>query len=169
MTSLFPLAAYAEDQDHAHTVLYLHVMRASAMSFSFVALFRLPVSLIASRLRGTSLPLNTLLARTLQTCGRGLVLGTVAGGVMTWGRMRGMEEIQWQDRTWRILENKGEVKTDWVTLGAAGAGAAGAVVAARRGAVPAGMGTAALGGAAVGAAMGVPYMVALFATGRRQV
>jgi hypothetical protein len=86
---------------------------------------------------------------------------------MTWGRMRGREEIQWQDRAWRILQNEGEVKTDWVTIGGAGAGAVAGLVAARRGAVPASVGNAMLGGAGAGAAIGVPFMIGSFAVGRQ--
>ncbi|KAH9874972.1 hypothetical protein J1614_004460 [Plenodomus biglobosus] len=168
MTSLFPHPAYAEDQPYAHIILYLHVMRASAMSLSFLSIFQFPVSLVASRLRGTSLPHSTLVAHTLKMSGRGLILGTAAGAAMTWGRMRGMEEIQWQDRTWRVLENRGEVETDWVSLGGAGGGAVGGYLAARRGMVPASMSTAVLGGAGVGFATGVPYMIASFAMGRKQ-
>jgi hypothetical protein len=85
---------------------------------------------------------------------------------MTWGRMRGREDIEWKDRSWRILENNGELKTDWVTLGGAGAGAMGGLVAARRGVIPASVRNAVLGGASVGMASGVPYMIASFAIGR---
>lgn len=42
-----------------------------------------------------------------------------------WGR----ELIEWQDRSWRLLENRGQVETDDWTL--AGMGAASAVVLAR--------------------------------------
>lgn len=167
MTSLFPHPPYAEDQPYARSILYAHVMRASAMSFSFLSLFQLPASLISSRYRKQPINYSTLFARTLRTSGRGLVFGTVAGAAMTCGRMRGKEEIEWQDRSWRILENAGEVKTDWVTLGGAGVGAVAGVVAARRGAVPATVSNAALGGAGAGFAAGVPYMIASFASGRK--
>jgi hypothetical protein len=86
---------------------------------------------------------------------------------MTWGRMRGREDVEWKDRSWRILENNGEVKTDWVTLGGAGAGAVAGLVAARRGSVPMTVGPAVFGGAGVGIASGVPYMIASFAMGRK--
>lgn len=167
MTSLFPHTPYAEDQPYAHSILYFHVMRASAMSFTFLSLFQLPISLVRARWSQTPISTSTLLANTLRTSGRGLLLGTVAGAAMVWGRMRGREEIEWKDRTWRILENKGEVKTDWTALGGAGAGAVVALVAARRGALPANAGNAALGGAGLGMAIGVPYMFASFAMGRK--
>ena len=59
------------------------------------------------------------------------------------------------------------MKTDWVTLGAAGGGAVGAMFAARGGSLPLRLGHAILGGAGVGMASGVPYMIATFASGRK--
>jgi hypothetical protein len=167
MTSLFPHPPYAEDQPYARSILYLHVMRASAMSFSFFSLLQFPISILAARSHKTPLDYGIIISRTLKTAGRGLVLGTAAGAIMTWGRMRGREEIEWKDRSWRVLENEGEVKTDWVTLGAAGGGAVGAVIAARSGRIPVSVGNAILGGAGVGMSTGVPYMVASFASGRK--
>jgi hypothetical protein len=37
--------------------------------------------------------------------------------------MRGREEIEWQDRSWRLLENEGQLETDDWTVVGAGAGA----------------------------------------------
>jgi hypothetical protein len=37
--------------------------------------------------------------------------------------MRGREEIEWKDRSWRLLENPGQVETDDWTVVGAGAGA----------------------------------------------
>jgi hypothetical protein len=167
MTSLFRHPLYAEDQPYARTVLYLHVMRASAMSFSFLSLAQFPASIVATRYRNRPIDYNAILARTLKTSGRGLVLGTAAGAFMIWGRMRGRQEIEWKDRSWRILEISGEVKTDWVTLGGAGVGAVVGLVAARRGEVSVTVGNAVLGGSSVGVAGGVPYMIASFAIERK--
>lgn len=111
--------------------------------------------------------MSALFAGTLKVSGRSLILGTVAGAGMVWGRMRGKEDIEWKDRSWRILENKGEVQTDWVTLGGASAGAVVGLLAARRGAIPASAGNALLGGAGLGMATGVPFMIGTFATGRK--
>ena len=158
---------YAEDQKNAYSILYLHVMRASAMSFSFLALLGAPISLLVSRNRQQSTYQKALLSRSLLYSGRGLVLGMAAGALMTWGRMRGREEIEWQDRAQRILDNRGEVQTDWETLGAAGVGAVVGVAAARRGALPVSVAQAALGGAGVGFSSGVLYMIGSFAAGRQ--
>lgn len=69
--------------------------------------------------------------------------------------MRGKEEVEWQDRAWRILNNKGEMQTDWVTAGGVGAGAVVGVAAARRGALPLSTANAILGGAGAGSAIGM--------------
>ena len=167
MTSLFSHPTFAEDQPYAHAILYLHVMRASAMSFSFLSLSELPVLIAVSRYRQMPIDYTALLSRTVNISGRSLVLGTAAGALMTWGRMRGREEIEWKDRSWRILENKGEVKTDWVTFGGAGVCAIVAALAAKKGILYPSVANAALGGAGVGMASGVPYMIASFAVGRQ--
>ncbi|KAF2629625.1 hypothetical protein BU25DRAFT_447075 [Macroventuria anomochaeta] len=167
MTSLFPHPQYAEDQPNAHAILYLHVIRASAMSFSFLSLPFTGATLLTSRLRKQPINTRTLLSRTLLNSGRGLIVGTVAGATMTWGRMQGQEEVEWQDRSWRLLENKGEVDTDWETIGATSVGALAGVVAARRGTVPVSLGRAALGGAGLGLGSGVLFMVGTFVAGRK--
>lgn len=167
MTSIFPHPQYAEDQPNARVILYLHVMRASAMTFSFLSLPYTGISLLRSRLRKQPMTTTTALSRVLLNSGRGLVLGTVAGAAMTWGRMRGREEVEWQDRSWRLLENKGEVQTDWETIGATGVGALAGVAAARRGAVLIPVRRAALGGAGLGLGSGVLFMIGTFMLGRK--
>ncbi|OAK98089.1 hypothetical protein IQ06DRAFT_349810 [Phaeosphaeriaceae sp. SRC1lsM3a] len=167
MDTLFAQAAYAEDQGNAHSILYLHVMRASAMSFTFVSLLRFPFDAARARYQKTPIDTTTLLTRTFRSSGRAFVLGTAAGALATWGRMRGKEEVEWQDRAWRILNNKGEMQTDWVTAGGVGAGAVVGVAAARRGALPLSTANAILGGAGAGSAIGIPFMIATFAGGRK--
>ncbi|KAF2116755.1 hypothetical protein BDV96DRAFT_645166 [Lophiotrema nucula] len=167
MTSLFPHPPYAEDQPQSHAILYLHVARAAAMGGSFIGVTTAPASLLVSRYRHqTPFNFSTLAPRLLRHSGRGLAIGAVAGGLMTYGRMMGREEIEWQDRSWRLLENKGEVYTDWWTIDTAAIGAVAGLVAARRGAIPLGAGTAALGGAGLGMATGVGYMISTYARGR---
>ncbi|EAT85256.1 hypothetical protein HBH56_171890 [Parastagonospora nodorum] len=167
MDSLYPQAAYAEDQPNAQAILYIHVMRASAMTFTFFSLARIPITLIGSRVRGLPVNMSALVARTLQSSGRAFIAGSAVGAFMTWGRMRGREDIEWQDRSWRILRNKGEVKTDWVTMGGMGAGAAAGIFAARRGVLPVSIGRSALEGGAAGASVGIPFMIATYMMGRK--
>lgn len=167
MTSLFPHPPYAEDQPSSHAILYLHVIRASAMTATFLSVPLTGLSVLISRLRQQPAPPTTLLTRLLVNSARGVVVGTVAGAVMTWGRMRGREEVEWQDRSWRLLENKGEVDTDWETVAGTGVGAVAGAVAARRGVVPVGVGRAALGGAGMGLGSGVLFMVGTYVAGRK--
>lgn len=47
------------------------------------------------------------------------------------GRMWGLQEIEWQDRSWRLLENKGQVMHDKYCDWGAGLGALTTVVANR--------------------------------------
>jgi hypothetical protein len=154
MDSIFPQAVYAEDQKNSKAILYLHVMRASAMSFTFFGFFRFPVALARAQVRKTPVDWPAIVARTLQSSGRAFALGSALGALATWGRMRGKQEIEWQDRAWRILGNKGEMKTDWTTVGGMGAGAVASVVAARRGVIPISVGAAVLGGASLGSGIG---------------
>ncbi|KAF2190655.1 hypothetical protein K469DRAFT_657146 [Zopfia rhizophila CBS 207.26] len=156
MSSLFPHPAYAEDQTLSHEILYFHVIRAGAATGSLIALATAPSSLLVSRYRQkTPFTRATLLPRLLTHSARGIVLGAIFGGLATWGRMRGKEEIEWQDRAWRLLENKWQVESDWWHLDGAVVGVAAGLVAARRGKIPSGLGKAALGSAGLGMSSGV--------------
>ncbi|KAF3045257.1 hypothetical protein E8E11_000380 [Didymella keratinophila] len=167
MTSLFPHPQYAEDQPSAHAILYLQVLRASAMTFSFLSLPHTGISILSSQVQHQPITVNTVLSKNLSNSGRSLILGAVAGVAMTWGRMRGKSEVEWQDRSWRLLENKGEIYTDWETIGATGVGALAGVAAARRGVVPLSAGRAALGGAGFGLGSGVLFVVGMYVAGRQ--
>lgn len=73
-------------------------------------------------------------------------------------RMWGREEIEWSDRSWRLLENEGQKEVDdWSLAGTV----AGALVTARRTtASQAGRGLQMLGGSGAGSMVGVVgYMV----------
>jgi hypothetical protein len=154
MDALFRQAPYAEDQTDAHSILYLHVVRASTMSFAFISLLRFPISIVRARYSKIPVMMSALTSKILRSSGRAGALGAAVGALATWGRMRGREEIEWQDRAWRIIGNKGENQTDWATMGGVGAGAVAGIVAARRGVIPASLGSAMGGGAAAGSAVG---------------
>ena len=60
----------------------------------------------------------------------GTVVGTGVLALALAGRMYGREEIEWKDRSWRLLANKGQVEVDtWSGVGTV----AGALVARGRG------------------------------------
>lgn len=133
MASLIPHPPYAEDQPHARTLLTVHVSHRFAQTFAFTAL---PLSLARTlyKARSKNLPTSTLrtllLSSTIRSTGSAATVGLIVGIPATFGRMRRREEIEWKDRTWRLLEHRGQVEVDgWSAVGSA----LGAVIAARSG------------------------------------
>ena len=88
----------------------------------------------------------------LRSAGVGGAVGVAALAVATGIRMWGREKIEWQDRAWRLLENKGQVECD--TFAAEGGVGGVAAVAWRHGVTTAGWRTL-VGGAGLGSLMGV--------------
>src|SRR5205085_879411 len=104
-----------------------------------------------------SINASAFIPRLLIHSSRGLVAGTIISGLALAGRMRGKEEIEWQDRSWRLIENKGQSELDYWIIDGGFLGAVAGVVAARKGMVPTLAGritTVGLGGAGVGAMSG---------------
>jgi hypothetical protein len=128
MSRFWPHTPYAEDQPLSHTILYTHVLT-RAMTVGSLAGAGIGVSLPLLRAlnvlkpRIPPLPLATTLLRSV---GVGSVVATGILAVGLPARMWGREEIEWQDRSWRLLENKGQVAVDdWTYSGMAlGLGAA---------------------------------------------
>jgi hypothetical protein len=157
MTTFIKQAAYAEDQPYSHAILTWHVLRSGAAAG---ALGSIPFALGFQFFSKSQTP---LLQKLLLSSARG-VIGTVGlSFIALHGRMWGREEIEWQDRSWRLLSNKGQVEVDNYVLGGAAAGALAAIVAARRGILPVEMQSrmisSIIGGAGLGMAAGtVSYM-----------
>ncbi|KAF3483686.1 uncharacterized protein GIQ15_03010 [Arthroderma uncinatum] len=116
MDKLFPHPEYAEDQPRYKTILTLHVLRAgltagsvlSVLSATLTTLYKEPSALLSSQ-HGK---------RLLVHASHGGVAGFVVSGVMLTARMWGKEDIEWQDRSWRLLENKGQCEADtWIAGG----------------------------------------------------
>lgn len=74
------------------------------------------------------------------------------------GRMWGREDIEWRDRSWRLLQNPGQVEVDdWSVIGTAAGMAALAV---SKSASDVGVPRRILGGAGIGSVAGtVGYMM----------
>lgn len=144
MSRYIPHPAYAEDQPYAYSFLTFHVL---ARTYQTGAVFGLTTSAVRRLLsRNPAVLLST---------GRGALIGTA---IMTVGLpiyMSGKTEIEWRDRTWRLLENQGQMEVDdWSGLGFL----AGAAVAGRREAraqLAKGRGIRIAGGAGVGSLAGV--------------
>lgn len=138
MSRFFPHTPYAEDQPLAHTILTGHVVArtitvGTLVSAAITTTRHLIPSLRPKTATAAGWSFTPRLARSAST---GTLIGIGLGLVMTAGRMRGREEIEWQDRSWRLLENRGQVETDDWTAGGVLAGAvAGGTAYGLRGAV----------------------------------
>lgn len=117
MSRFFPHTPYAEDQRLPHVILTAHVLYRGFQAGALVgALAPLPLMLFR--------PLSTKLSTAmLRSAGVGTVVGTSLLALALAGRMHGREEIEWKDRSWRLLENKGQVEVDsWSVPGALAGG-----------------------------------------------
>lgn len=147
--------AYAEDQPHAQILLTVHVLhRAITLGSIFGVLYGGGRFAFSSSTRAvTTLP--SILLRSTST---GVLVASGINALALAGRMYGREEIEWKDRSWRLLENQGQNQTDeWSAAGMVG-GAVGGVAVGRSVGVAAWRG--ALGGAGAGSIMGVVAMMA---------
>ncbi|KAK8135899.1 hypothetical protein PG984_003839 [Apiospora sp. TS-2023a] len=138
MSRYFPHTAYAEDQPLSRTILTVHVLTRAVTTGAVLGAGMygvrqglLPLIIPSSKPSPAAATAATKLAMsasfqqrffratgvtTLWTLGI-VGLGTVA-------RMWGREEIEWQDRSWRLLEHQGQLETDDWTYGGMVAAAA---------------------------------------------
>jgi len=119
MSRFWPHTAYAEDQPYSHAILTTHVLTRAVQAGSAVgngvgtAVFLLRhFHIISSRI-----PPKTFTTTLLRSTGIGAIVGTGILAVALPIRMAGREEIEWKDRSWRLLENKGQVECDDWTYG----------------------------------------------------
>jgi len=136
--------AYAEDQPHSHLILTTHCLSRGFQSGAlFGSIFGTARHIYAHRTT------TALIPSLLRSTGVGGAIGVACMAVAVPARMWGREEIEWQDRSWRLLENKGQVECD--AFSAVGAVAGAGEVAWRKG-----FGWRALmGGAGLGGLVGV--------------
>ncbi|KAB5545549.1 hypothetical protein GE09DRAFT_1243229 [Coniochaeta sp. 2T2.1] len=127
MFRLFPQPpAYAEDQPLSHTILTWHVLsRGFALGSGFGSLTYLVRRYILKPNPSLSL---------LRSSGTGSLVGTGLLTLALLGRMRGRDEIEWKDRSWRLLWNRGQREVDDFWLGGLVLGGGVVAVAARGGA-----------------------------------
>ncbi|KAM5464061.1 hypothetical protein MauCBS54593_007240 [Microsporum audouinii] len=116
MDKLFPHPEYSEDQPQSKTILTIHVLRAgltagstlSVLSATLTTLYKEPSAFLSSQ-HGN---------RLLIHASRGGLAGFMVSGVMLTAKMWGKEDIEWKDRSWRLLENKGQCEADrWIAAG----------------------------------------------------
>lgn len=118
MSPIWTHPPYAEDQLHSTPILITHVLfrgfQTGAMIGPALGSLRYALPLI----RTTSPARASLVSVLLRSTGTGAVVGTVLAGVGLVSRMWGREEIEWKDRAWRLLENRGQVEVDkWSVVG----------------------------------------------------
>jgi len=149
MSRLFPRPAYAEDQPYAHTILTLHVL---SRGFSVGAGVGSAIFLARRLLSRQPSP-----SSLLRGAGSGSLIGAGLLALALAGRMRGRDDIEWRDRSWRLLWNRGQAEVDeWWAAGAV-LGGVGVGVLARngvRGGARLGFGSV-LGGMGLGSLVGM--------------
>lgn len=129
MSRLWSHPLYAEDQAHSKAILATHVLFRGFQTGAIIGPIVGAARYALLRRRSPVAPL--LLPYLVRSTGTGAVVGTGLLAIALEARMWGKEEIEWKDRAWRLLENRGQVKVD--TWGAAGMTAGGAALAATRG------------------------------------
>lgn len=150
MSRFFPHTPYAEDQPLSRTILTTHVIARTITMNTLIAAGITTARQLIPAFRPKVVTLS-FVPRLLRSASTGTLIAVGLGALMTGGRMFGREEIEWQDRSWRLLENKGQTEADDWTVGGVAAGAALGAVAGRsaglgwRGAVG-GVGLGSVGG-----------------------
>lgn len=126
MSRYYPHPEYAEDQPLAYTILTVHVATRAVTVGSIIGIGSASVRQLIPSLRSASTaPFAT---RLLTASAKGSIWALAITGLGLAGRMYGREMIEWQDRSWRLLENKGQVETDDWTYGGMGVATAAALI-----------------------------------------
>lgn len=125
MSRYFPHAAFAEDQPLPKTILTTHVLLRGLTSGTLISGVVTSARQIIPRWRPAVNPGATFLPRLVAGAATGSVWGIGLSGVALVARMWGREAIEWEDRSWRLMENKGQLETDDWTYGAMGLAAVG--------------------------------------------
>ncbi|KAI0408064.1 hypothetical protein F4802DRAFT_594509 [Xylaria palmicola] len=128
MSRYFPHPAYAEDQPWARTILTTHVETRAVTTGTIIGAGIFGIREALARFRATA---SSGAARTvsrpqlyLRATGRGTLWTAGLASVALVGRMWGREDIEWKDRSWRLMENEGQLETDDWTYGGMIAGLA---------------------------------------------
>lgn len=152
MSRFFPHTDYAEDQPYTKTILTAHVLDRAFQSGAVVGLGIGAVRALIRRRRFAT--------AILGPTGYGAIIGTalMIPGLPSY--MASKTDIEWKDRSWRLLENEGQKEVDdWSSVGFI----AGTLAAARSEAfrqARSGRWVKLIGGGAVGDLLGVTgYMV----------
>ncbi|EEA18731.1 hypothetical protein TMatcc_010727 [Talaromyces marneffei ATCC 18224] len=119
----WPHPSHAEDQPYAKTLLYVHVFHRGFEAGGVIGLFYANYKLYKHRQQlkltppqqaalggvGKNAGIRNIFYPTMA---RASLIGAGASMVLLTARMWGAEEVEWQDRSWRLLENEGQVMHD---------------------------------------------------------
>ncbi|KHO00291.1 uncharacterized protein MAM_02214 [Metarhizium album ARSEF 1941] len=122
MSRFFPHTSYAEDQPLPRVILTTHVVTRAVAVGSAVGVGVAAVRQAVPPWRGP----DAFSRRLVRASSAGALCGLGLGVVAAAGRMYGRDLVEWQDRSWRLMENRGQLEVDdWTYLGmAAGVGTA---------------------------------------------
>ncbi|KAK5631179.1 hypothetical protein RRF57_006894 [Xylaria bambusicola] len=115
MSRYFPHSGYAEDQPLAGTILTTHVETRAITTGAIIGAGIFGAREALQQRRKAVVP-NTLEAPRSQLFLRAVgkstlwTIGIVSAGLV--GRMWGRDEVEWKDRSWRLLESRGQLETD---------------------------------------------------------
>ncbi|OKL58527.1 hypothetical protein UA08_06163 [Talaromyces atroroseus] len=128
----WPHPPYAEDQPYAKSLLYVHVFQRGFQAGAGVGLVHAVYKAIRPATSATkSAAASTTTAKQTQflaRIGRACLVGSGVSMALLTARMWGLEQIEWQDRSWRLLENEGQVMHDRYGDWGAGLGVVSALV-----------------------------------------
>ena len=113
MSRYYPHTEYAEEQPYAKTILTAHVLD---RSFQTGAVFGLATGTLRSLIKRRPIA-GTILSST----GYGALMGFAVMIPVIPMYMSGKTDIEWKDRSWRLLENEGQKEVDdWSSVGFVG-------------------------------------------------
>ncbi|KAF1735147.1 hypothetical protein CRV24_004068 [Beauveria bassiana] len=127
MSRYFPHTAYAEDQPLARTILTTHVATRAVTVGTLLGVAATSARTVIPALRRPKVEQQQqppFAARLLRSCAGSILATLGVAGVGLVVRMWGRDDIEWRDRSWRLLESKGQLETDDWTYGGMGAAAA---------------------------------------------
>jgi hypothetical protein len=129
MSRFWPHTAYEEDQPYGKSILWAHILTrvpptaavlGGAITVGSLTLRKLNI------LAPKALP-SSFTTSLLRSIGVSTVYTTGLVALATALRMHGREGIEWQERSWRLLENKGQVECDDFTYAGTALGLLGGV------------------------------------------
>lgn len=118
MDFFFAPAAYAEDQANSKIILGVHVLHRGFNLGSMLGIGASLATMTFQKMRSTSglIHIYSPLSNTIQFASKGGIYGVGLGAIMLAGRMYDKDLIEWQDRSWRLLNHSTQIQTDEFSL-----------------------------------------------------